>query len=293
MPQSITNVDLIGAAVVTIGGVDVGHTDENGAKLTLANTLVEAMVGRYGAGVPVRKWLNGQRATVEFVLVQTGSNWSQLAAALPGANYVTDGATKHKLTFGTIAGTEITPVTFKLTSHIAANTPGFDLTAARAVPIGDFEILWSGGGKQAWTCQFEILIDEAGGADGSYLFDFGDTTATADAVAPTVSGVVPADAGPGIAVDTNVTWTLSENLDGNTVNNESVYLIEDPVGAGVGTFVAGTVTLTNSGAGTTIVFNPTANLTGGTQFLAVLTNDITDLAGNALAAGYITSFTTV
>ncbi len=286
MALAVSEVQLIGPAAVSIASVDMGHTDEEGAKVALTNEIVEAMAGKYGQ-TPVKKWLNGQRVEVEFNLIQT--NFTNLASVLPGATKVTSGA-DSKLTFGKNAGTPLTGVALKLTSHITAQTPAYDFTIAQAVPIGDFELVYSGEGFNKWACKFEGLIDEGGGADGSWLATFGDTSISADAVAPTAT-VVPADDAAAVAVGTAVVWTVSENLNGNTVDAFSVYLLEDAETAGAGAKVAGTVVLVNNGASTTITFTPDSDLTAATPFVAVLTDAIEDLAGNSIVM-MITNFTT-
>lgn len=277
MAETISEIQLFGAASVSIGGSNVGHTDEAGVKLALANNIVEALAGKYGQS-PVKKWLNGQRAEIEFTLVQT--NLADLEKVLPGATRVS-GSGKEKLTFGKISGTPLTAVQLIFTSVQAAQTPKYDLTVPSAVPVGDFELTYSGEAHNKWTCKFEVLINEAGGSDGNYMFSFGDASATADTTPPTVSQVVPNDNASGVSVSTDVTWTISEDLDGNTVNNNSVKLIKDPLAGG--TDVPGTVTLTNAGASTQIKFDPTSNLDAATQYYAVLLPTIKDKNGNALA----------
>lgn len=110
----------------------------------------------------------------------------------------------------------------------------------------------------------------------------------ADTTAPTVT-CVPADAATGVAVTANIVWTASKSLQATSVNAGTVMLVK----ASDGTNVAGAVTLANAGAGTTITFNPTANLTGSSEaYIAILTTGVKDLAGNALVAPSVINFTT-
>lgn len=278
-------IQLFGAAQVNVGGVNIGHVDEEGVKAPLTSTIIEALSGKHGQ-TPMKKWLNGQRLIVEFNLIQT--EFMNLEDVLPGATRVSDGG-NDKLTFGLIGGTEIPGVQLILTPVIPGQTPLFNLTLASAAPIGDFDLLYSGGAYQKWACKFEGLVDEAGGNDGSFLAQFGDASITQDAVLPTVITVVPANNAPAIAIGTNVVWTMSEDLDGNTVNGDSVHLIEDPTGAA--TEVAASVSLVNAGAGTTITLTPDADLTAATKYLAMLEGSIKDKAGNNLVF-YATDFDT-
>jgi len=287
MPTLDTSkIELFGAAAVSIGGVDVGHTDETGVKLALTNTIVEALAGKYGQS-PVAVFLNGQRAEMEFVLIQT--EFANLERVLPGASKVTDGG-DSKLTFGKAAGGKLTGVQLIFTPVLSGQSPKYNLTVPVAVPIGDFELVYSGESHNKWMCKFLVLINEAGGAEGSYLFTFGDASITGDAVAPTAT-VVPADDAAAVAVGAAVVWTCSENLDGNTVDIDSVILLEDPLGAGGGSKVAGTVVLVNGGAATTITLTPASNLSAATDYAAMLNSSIKDLNGNPFVA-MVTNFTT-
>ena len=278
MGQDIAKIQLIGPASVSVGGVNVGHTDETGVKLALANTIVEALAGKYGQS-PTKAWMNGQRAEIEFMLTQT--ELSTLVNALPGGTYTID-TTKEKIQFGKIAGTPLTGVQLIFTPENAAETPDFDLTVPVAVPIGDFELIYSAEGNQKWACKFLVLINEGGGSNGNYLFTFGDASATADTTRPTAGSPTPSDGATGVSVSTTVQVTVDEELDANTVDPYSVFLVKDPMAAGAGTKVAGTVVLVNNGASTTITFTPSSNLTAATDYLFTCTDAIKDKNGNRL-----------
>ncbi len=275
MSQDVSQITLFGAVAIVVDGVDIGHTDENGAKLTVPQNVVLAKTGKYGQ-TPVKGFLNGREVSVEFVLGQT--DMTALLKVLPGATRVS-GAGKEKLTFGQITGKEIPAVTMTLKPFIAANTPTYDLTFARVIPVGDFEIVDSGEDFNKWTCKFMVLADEAGGSDGDFEFSFGDDSATADVTAPSVSSVVPTDGASGIAVGDSVVATLSEDMNGNLVNVNNVKLIEDLGGTEVE--IAGVVTLVNAGASTTITFNPDSDLTAVTTYTFMLQN-LEDQNGLAL-----------
>jgi hypothetical protein len=284
MGLDVTQVQLFGPVAVSIGGADVGHTDDAGVKMELKNTVVNAMAGKYGK-VPVASWLNGQTAEITFNLIQT--DFDNLAEVLPGALKVTDGS-DTKLTFGRGAGFVLAPVELVLAPFPAGQSPRFNLKAARAVPVGDFTITYTGDAHNSWACKFQVLIDEAGGQEGSFLFTFGDPSVTSDVVAPSITSVAPADGVTGVAVTANVVWNASEDLDPSSVSTATVKLIAAPLTAP--TAVAGTVGLSNNGTATVITFNPTANLGASTQHLAVL-DGVRDRAGNALPL-YASDFTT-
>ncbi|MGE5284207.1 MAG: Ig-like domain-containing protein [Actinomycetota bacterium] len=109
-------------------------------------------------------------------------------------------------------------------------------------------------------------------------------TAAADTTPPTVSSTSPVDNATGVAVNTTVTATFNEPIDPATLTAASFLLR-----AGVDN-VTGTVSL--NPAGTIATFTPSALLADNTTYTATLTTAITDVAGNALAADNVWSFTT-
>lgn len=287
MSLDLTKQISLGPCSLSFNSVDLGHTDENGLKLTRKMTVVQAKVGKYGASISNRLY-NGEEVTIEGVLAQT--DFTILAAAFAGVTTVT-GSGKTKLTFGKIAGTVFTGAALKIQSLISANDPLYQINIPRAHPEGDFEAVYSGGVFQGWKVKFVGMVNEAGGTDGNYLWSFGDPTASADLVAPTVSSIVPGD-NTTVAAPSVITATISKALDGNTVNAYSVLLYKAPASTGTtGLKVSGTIVLTNNGASTTIAFTPGSALASATTYEFVLSDSIKDTAGNALAF-YVSNFTT-
>lgn len=276
MALTASEMKLLGPVTVSIGGVDVGHTDEEGATIRRTPEIVGARAGKYG-NVDVRKFQIGDKLEAEFMLAQ--SNLSNLALVWPGVTKVSSGG-NDKLTFGQNAGKIITPSALLLTPILAANTPGFDFKIDQAVPIGDFELVYTPQGFNKYHCLFEGVINETGAADNAWLGTFGDASISADVTPPSMSSSVPADGAGAHPVADDLVCTMSENLDGNTVDDESVILIKDPAATAVR--VPGTVTLVNAGASTTITYNPTSSLDTSTLHLLILTHRIKDQAGNAL-----------
>jgi hypothetical protein len=215
----VVQVQLYGPVAVNIGGVDVGHTDEKGVNLAVKGQWVEAFAGKYGKGAPVQKWLNGQGAEADFNLIQSVKG--DLASVLPGASLVTDIGGNQKLTFGRGAGYKMPGVPVILTPYASGMSPAFNLTMKRAVPIGDFNVVYSGDTFDLWAIKMQGLIDEATGAEGSFLFRFGDDTISADLVAPVISAVVPADNAAGVSVGAYVEWTVTKKDRKSTRLNSS------------------------------------------------------------------------
>jgi len=291
MALDVTKNQLFGPVSVSINGADVGHTDDAGVKCNFKNTIVYAMAGKYGK-VPVNAWLNGQDMEIEFNLIQTVK--ADLSTVLPGAAIVTDGGGNQKLTFGRGAGFKMTGVPIVLAPYPANMAPQFNFSIVRAVPIGDFDLVYTGDAFNLWKCKFKALINEATGAEGSFLWTFGDPTVTADPVAPAYSSVVPTDGAVSVSVTPTIVVTASKDLDPNTVNTSTVHLIEDPAGNHLQ--VACSVTLSNNGAATTITVIPSAPLEGTTQHMLIVEDGA--LGGvkgfNGVAAPFFASdFTTV
>jgi hypothetical protein len=115
----------------------------------------------------------------------------------------------------------------------------------------------------------------------NYVWTF-TTGAGTDVIAPTVLSVDPANLATGVLLDKKVSAVFSEAMNPLTINSNTFVLKE---GANV---ITGLV----SYSGVTALFSPTASLTANTTYTATITVGAQDLAGNALAADYVWSFTT-
>jgi hypothetical protein len=129
------------------------------------------------------------------------------------------------------------------------------------------------------TTGVKDLAGNALAADYAWTFTTGTTS---DAIAPTVSFTIPVDSATDVALNSTVNAAFSEVMSAATLNTATFTLQQ---GA---TSVSGTVTY----VGTTANFKPTGNLTPSTPYTATLTTGVKDLAGNALAANKVWSFTT-
>ncbi|MDP2791593.1 MAG: ice-binding family protein [Rectinemataceae bacterium] len=106
-----------------------------------------------------------------------------------------------------------------------------------------------------------------------------------DITAPSVNSTVPANAAVNVAIEGNLTAIFSEAMKTETISSTTFTL------AGPGTtVVSGVVSLSEDGL--TAIFNPAANLAGGTGFTATITTGAQDMAGNALESNYVWTFTT-
>jgi methionine-rich copper-binding protein CopC len=148
--------------------------------------------------------------------------------------------------------------------------------------------------------------DLAGNAAVSHTWGF-TTGTTTDTTAPTVSSTDPADTATGVLTNRNITATFSEAIDPATVTAATFTLNAvstgpdcaftppdpDPCPA-AGAPVEGSVS--TSGSVATFVPTITLNTSDPTSivntYTATITTGVKDLAGNALAANKIWSFTT-
>ncbi len=126
--------------------------------------------------------------------------------------------------------------------------------------------------------------DNAGNNSGYSNTASTTTSGPPDTTAPTVlsSSISPSNGATNVSVNTQITATFSETMDGTTFTSSTFTLTS---GAGA---VSGIV----SYAGTTAVFTPSSSLSYGTTYTATITTGVKDLAGNQMASNYTWTFTT-
>lgn len=171
----------------------------------------------------------------------------------------------------TLAATGGTP---PLSWSVTVGTPPAGLTLSSAGAI-------SGTPTTAGTSNFTVQATGGGTATKAFALTI-NAAGVSDNTAPTVSSTSPDNNATGVAVGTAVTGTFSEAIDNTTVNITS-FILSDGVDNVVGTF---------SVNGAIVTFTPSAPLADNTTYTARLTTAIKDLAGNALAAEHVWTFTT-
>jgi hypothetical protein len=128
----------------------------------------------------------------------------------------------------------------------------------------------------------KTAVSEAGtGMLNDYTWSF-TTGALPDKIKPTLMSAIPADNSIGIALNNTVVITFSEAMDQSTIN-ASTYTLKQ--GSAV---IAGVITTT----GTTATFTPSANLEANKIYTATIMTGVKDMAGNALLANQVVTFTT-
>jgi hypothetical protein len=113
-----------------------------------------------------------------------------------------------------------------------------------------------------------------------------------DSTLPTVTGTDPASGAMLVKISANITATFSKSLDYSTVNSNAFELHE---GNATGPLVAANITY-NDYVTITATLRPMQNLVYGATYTAILKGGptgIKDISGNAFAADYTWSFTTI
>jgi hypothetical protein len=124
-----------------------------------------------------------------------------------------------------------------------------------------------------------FLITGCGGHDG-------ETNKWLSPNAPAVSSTVPIAVATGVCVNRTITATFSRAMLASTITAAGTFTVKETV---TGNNVPGVVTY--DAASLTATFTPTANLASGLNYTATITTAATDLAGIALAANKVWTFT--
>jgi len=188
-----------------------------------------------------------------------------------------DPATVNSDTFMLAAASDDTPVdgVVSYTNNTMIFTPAANLAESTEYTATVSSDVLSASGSP--------LLD----TDLVWNFTTGETAGTVpalDTTAPSVNSTDPANGAAGVSLNRSATALFSEVLDPATVSQSAFTLAVtsgDVAVAGVVSYI-----------GNTMTFNPAANLAGSTEYTAIITTAVTDLAGNALAADKVWSFTT-
>lgn len=109
---------------------------------------------------------------------------------------------------------------------------------------------------------------------------------SADTTPPQVSAVVPADGATGVALNATVRWTFDEPLALSTVTKGNFLLFATNTGVPV----QGSLTINS--ARTEVTLTPSGNLESSTDYTALVTEGVKDVAGNEMVTAHVTTFTT-
>jgi hypothetical protein len=120
-----------------------------------------------------------------------------------------------------------------------------------------------------------------GGGGSASTSNSSGSTAPVDTTPPTVTGTNPSDHSIGVAINSSITASFSENI--TATSPSAAFTLSQG-----GTPVPGTVTI----SGATATFAPSQVLGNGLTYMATLSTAIKDLAGNPLGAPFGWSFIT-
>jgi hypothetical protein len=172
-------------------------------------------------------------------------------------------------------------VAYNATTRVATLTPTDQLAEATA-----YTATVVGGANGV-----KDLAGNALAADHTWSFTTAGTAPPpGDITPPTVSATAPTNGATGVATDTRPTATFSEPMDPTTINGTTVEL-RDPDNAIVAALVEYNATTR------TVTITPTSLLAGGATYTGTIRGGATDprakdVAGNALAANFVWSFST-
>ncbi|WP_420994982.1 Ig-like domain-containing protein [Cupriavidus sp. 30B13] len=186
---------------------------------------------------------------------------------------------------------DMDPATISGTSFTLTGAGGAPVAGTVSYAAGAKSAIFTPGAPLAAGTAFNGTVttaaaDLAGNAlAGNFTWTF-TTGAGADTTPPTVVSTNPANLATGICTNKSVNFTFSEAMDPLTLNTATFTLTTSAAPAAL---LPGVVTYDVPGKVAT--FTPGA-LTAGTSYIATITTGAKDLAGNALATGAATTFTT-
>lgn len=248
------------------------------AKSTSGKTLASDYVWTFTSGTVVDTISGGGDSDpAALSIIATNPAYSATDVAINQKIIATfseamDTGTLDSTSFTVVGASEsalVGTVSLDAANNTATFKPNSDLTASTVYTATITTAATSSGSK-------------ALASDYVWTFTSG-TAADIDESAPAVLSTDPDSDEIDFAINKNISATFSESLDPTTVNASSFTLT-----AGT-TVVLGAVTYNDNGKVAT--FNPDSNLAASTLYTATITTDVTDLAGNSLAADKVWTFT--
>ena len=193
---------------------------------------------------------------------------------------------------GVPTGNALAAIFSEVMNPLTINATSFTLTQGATVVPGNVTYVgrtatFTPANSLAANTVFRATIsgavsDLAGNALGfNYVWTF-TTGANPDTTPPTVISTAPASGAILVTISANLAADFSEFMNPLTINTLSFILRQGTIP------VPGTVTYT----GLSATFTPAGNLTPNTLYMATITRQATDLAGNPLPTDYSWSFTT-
>lgn len=220
-----------------------------------------------------------------------GQAWDMLDFFLPGSVSVTGNtATFSETTTGQ-------PTKFEMAVFSDADEEGGDVAVICEHYKNCQATNWNNAKTSAEYVTFEVEFTGLGNDSGvprDLILDedlIGMDVATSDTTPPTVSAHVPTAAATGVSVSANLTVDFSEEMNELSVETASNYaLIKLSDSSHINLSLA-TITYA-AGSPYRVTINPASDLASATEYALVVKTGARDVAGNHLAADYVTTFTT-
>lgn len=269
---------------VTYSGVNAVFTPTSALA---ANTLYTATVTTGATDAA------GNAMAANYVWSWTTAAGADTTAPTVTGTIHTNGATNVAINtkVGATFSEPMDPLTITSTNFSLKQTVG-GAAVAGTTSYSGVSAVFTPAANLAPSTQYTVTVKGAAGgvadlAGNPMASDFSiswTTAAAADTTAPSVTSTINANNATGVPTNTKVGATFSEGMDPLTITNVTFTLAETVAG----TAVAGTT----SYSGVNAVFAPAANLKASTRYTGTVTTGAKDLAGNAMAANYVWSWTT-
>lgn len=263
----------VGAFSVSLNGVDIGFTTEAG--VTMANATDAYQVKADQSLLELKEFRTGIAKTITLELIEFTLDLLELVFDLSTSVVDEGGGTSSLIV---TVKSAIAEVPLILTGPGRSGKTLTYTTTVRVQSVGDITF------KKGEESRIPLTLKEVGNAATNTFGTW--TEATADTTAPTVTLWDPLSGATGVAVASDIEITFSEDINSTTVTTDNFLLIDSTDGA------EKACVLTYSAVDKKVTMNPTTNMTALTKYIVVVSEDVKDLSGNALAATATNYFTT-
>ncbi|HUQ48669.1 MAG TPA: Ig-like domain-containing protein [Gemmatimonadaceae bacterium] len=197
-------------------------------------------------------------------------------------------ATNVQVTFSEpMASASITTSTFTLKNTLTGIVVPASVSYNTATSVATLTPTAVLAGNSNYTVTVTTGVTDASGNPMAAPFNSVFTTELLDTTAPTVTSVSPPDGSTTAATTTAIQIAFSEPMNPTTITTTTVSLKN----AGTGANITSTVVY-NAGTNS-VTLTPSGPLSNSTQYTVTVTTGVKDVAGNQLAAPFVSSFTTV
>ncbi|MCZ4693752.1 hypothetical protein DWB61_09940 [Ancylomarina euxinus] len=138
--------------------------------------------------------------------------------------------------------------------------------------------------EKQYNCTLTVAVKSKSGQSIAQDYHWSFTSGVEpDLIAPTVNENIPADSEIWVFTDSKIQVSFDEAMDAESITSSSFVVKNGD------TEVAGSLTYADK----TVIFTPDAELNTGLVYTCIVTSDVKDLAGNALAEDFEWRFTTI